>query len=68
MNILFFQQVEVGGRSIEDLGKDCAILAKTKKKCGAPSVFRIALIGARGSGCHTVAKYLSQRYNIIHGR
>ncbi|XP_026668092.1 adenylate kinase 8-like [Ceratina calcarata] len=59
-------EVEVGIRSIDELGKDCAKLAKVKKHCGAPSLFRILLIGSRGSGCTTLAKYLSERFNLIH--
>ncbi|XP_050578898.1 adenylate kinase 8 isoform X2 [Bombus affinis] len=58
--------VEVGIRSIDELGKDCAKLAKTRKHCGAPSLFRIALIGFRGSGCTTLAKYLAERFNLVH--
>ncbi|XP_031365852.1 adenylate kinase 8 isoform X1 [Apis dorsata] len=59
-------EIEVGIRSIEELGKDCAKLAKIKKHCGTPSLFRIALIGPRGSGCITVAKYLAERFNLVY--
>ncbi|XP_076233379.1 adenylate kinase 8 [Calliopsis andreniformis] len=60
-------EIEVGFRSIDELGKDCAKLIKTAKKhCGTPTLFRIALIGSRGSGCTTVAKYLAERFNLIH--
>lgn len=65
-NKIDFKAVEVGIRSIDELGKDCAKLAKTKKHCGAPSLFRIALIGFRGSGCTTLAKYLAERFNLVH--
>ncbi|XP_076654196.1 adenylate kinase 8 [Halictus rubicundus] len=59
-------EVEVGIRNMDELGKDCVKLAKTKKHCGAPSLFRIVLIGSRGSGCTTLAKYLAERFNLIH--
>ncbi|XP_043507720.1 adenylate kinase 8 [Frieseomelitta varia] len=59
-------EVEVGIRTINELGKDCAKLAKIKKHCGAPSLFRIALVGSRGSGCTTLAKYLAERFNLVH--
>ncbi|XP_023289073.1 adenylate kinase 8 [Orussus abietinus] len=62
----FLTEVEVGSRTIEDLGKDCATLTKTKKHCGAPSLFRVVLLGARGSGSSTTAKYLSRRFNLVH--
>lgn len=63
-----FKEVEVGIRSTDELGKDCAKLTKIKKHCGAPSLFRIALIGSRGSGCTTLAKYLSERFNLVHSK
>ncbi|XP_076755237.1 adenylate kinase 8 [Xylocopa sonorina] len=59
-------EVEVGIRSMDELGKDCAKLARRKKHCGAPSLFRIALIGSRGSGCTTLARYLAERFNLVH--
>lgn len=31
-----------------------------------PSLFRIVLIGSRGSGCRTIAKYLAKKYNLVH--
>lgn len=59
--------MEIGGRSMEDLGRDCAKLAKVKKHYGTPSMFRIILIGSPGSGCQKLAEYLSQRFKIVHG-
>nr|KAF7427258.1 hypothetical protein H0235_006952 [Vespula pensylvanica] len=59
-------EIEIGIRSIEELGKDCIALTKIKKHSGAPSLFRIVLIGSRGSGCRTVAKYLTKRFDLIH--
>ncbi|KAI4501269.1 hypothetical protein M0802_003642 [Mischocyttarus mexicanus] len=59
-------EIEIGIRSIEELGQDCIALTKIKKHSGAPSLFRIALIGSRGSGCCTIAKYLAKRFNLIH--
>ncbi|XP_015177207.1 PREDICTED: adenylate kinase 8-like [Polistes dominula] len=62
----FLIEIEIGIRSIEELGNDCIALTKIKKHSGAPSLFRIALIGSRGSGCYTLAKYLAKRFNLIH--
>ncbi|XP_043254254.1 adenylate kinase 8-like [Colletes gigas] len=59
-------EVEVGIRTVDELGRDCAILAKTKKHSEALSPFRIALIGSRGSGCTTLAKSLAERFSLIH--
>ncbi|XP_046417488.1 adenylate kinase 8 [Neodiprion fabricii] len=59
-------EVDVGDRSIEELAKDCAILAKMRKHCGAPSIFRVAIIGSRGSGSRTVARHLCQRFHLVH--
>nr|XP_033326200.1 adenylate kinase 8 [Megalopta genalis] len=59
-------EVDVGIRNIDELAKDCVKLAKTKKHSGAPALFRIALIGSRGSGCTTLAKYLAERFNLVH--
>ncbi|XP_043500455.1 adenylate kinase 8 isoform X2 [Polistes fuscatus] len=61
----FLIEIEIGIRSIEELGKDCIALTKLKKHSGAPSLFRIALIGSRGSGCRTLAKYLVKRFDLI---
>nr|XP_012147264.1 PREDICTED: adenylate kinase 8 [Megachile rotundata] len=59
-------EVEVGIRTIDELGKDCAKLTKIKKHSGAPSLFRILLIGSRGSGCTTLGIYLAERFNLVH--
>ncbi|XP_078044807.1 adenylate kinase 8 isoform X1 [Augochlora pura] len=59
-------EVDVGIRNVEDLAKDCVKLTKTKKHSGAPALFRIALIGSRGSGCTTLAKYLAERFGLVH--
>ncbi|KAL2726823.1 Adenylate kinase 8 [Vespula squamosa] len=59
-------EIEIGIRSIEELGKDCIALTKIKKHSGAPSLFRIVLIGSRGSGCRTLAKYLMKRFDLVH--
>ncbi|XP_053987612.1 adenylate kinase 8 [Hylaeus volcanicus] len=63
-------EVEVGIRTVDELGRDIAKLAKTRKHSRAPmaspSVFRIALIGSRGSGCNALAKSLAERFNLDH--
>lgn len=62
------QEIDVGDRNIEELAKDCAILARTRRHCGAPSIFRVVLIGPRGSGSRTVARHLCQRFHLVHGK
>ncbi|KAG7196624.1 hypothetical protein KM043_015974 [Ampulex compressa] len=62
----FWIEVEMGTRTIDELGKACAKLAKQKKNYGAPSLMRVALIGSRGSGCCGLAKYLSERFNLVY--
>ncbi|KAL6417980.1 hypothetical protein ACFW04_012411 [Cataglyphis niger] len=61
LTLLFF-----GVKTIQELGKECATLARIKKHYGAPSLFRIALIGPRGSGHHSLAKHISKRFNLVH--
>ncbi|XP_029678593.1 adenylate kinase 8 [Formica exsecta] len=59
-------EIEAGVKTIQELGKDCAILTKIKKHHGAPSLFRIVLIGPRGSGHRSLAKHISERFNLVH--
>ncbi|XP_048507449.1 adenylate kinase 8 [Athalia rosae] len=59
-------EVDVGDRNIKELAKDCAILAKRRKHCGAPSTFRVAVIGSRGSGSRSVARKLCERFQLVH--
>ncbi|XP_014483204.1 PREDICTED: adenylate kinase 8 [Dinoponera quadriceps] len=58
--------VQAADKTIQELGIDCAKLTKIRKHCGAPSLFRIVLIGPRGSGCHSLAKHISERFNLVH--
>ncbi|XP_072767261.1 adenylate kinase 8 [Anoplolepis gracilipes] len=59
-------EIEAGVKTIQDLGKDCAKLTKIRKHYGAPSLFRIALIGPRGSGRRFLANHISQRFNLVY--
>ncbi|XP_043276605.1 adenylate kinase 8 [Venturia canescens] len=59
-------KVETGDRDANALAEACATMAKKKKHCGAPCLFRVALIGPRGSGCRSVANYLSHRFKLVH--
>ncbi|XP_018397943.1 PREDICTED: adenylate kinase 8 [Cyphomyrmex costatus] len=59
-------EVEAGTKTIQELGKDCAALMKIRKHYGAPSLFRIVLIGPRGSNHLSLAKHLSKRFNLVH--
>ncbi|XP_011300287.1 adenylate kinase 8 [Fopius arisanus] len=59
-------QVETAGRTYEELGRACIALAR-RRKCSTPCYnFRVVLIGPRGSGRRSVAKYLSQKYNLVY--
>lgn len=53
---------------MDALAGACATMAKKKKHCGAPRLFRVVLVGPRGSGCRSVANYLSQRFKLVHGK
>ncbi|KAG5334543.1 KAD8 kinase, partial [Acromyrmex charruanus] len=63
-NILI--EIEAGTKTIQELGRNCATLMKIKKHYGAPSLFRIVLIGPRGSGHRSLAKHVSERFNLVH--
>ncbi|EZA47873.1 Adenylate kinase [Ooceraea biroi] len=58
-------EVEADSRTMQQLGRDCAALTKIPKHYGAPSLFRIVLIGPPGSGYHSLAKDISERFNLI---
>ncbi|XP_018361716.1 PREDICTED: adenylate kinase 8 isoform X1 [Trachymyrmex cornetzi] len=59
-------EVEAGIKTIQELGKDCATIMKIRKHYGAPSLFRIVLIGPRGSGHRSLAKHVSESFNLVH--
>ncbi|XP_011690163.1 PREDICTED: adenylate kinase 8 isoform X2 [Wasmannia auropunctata] len=52
--------------TIHDLGKNCATLMKIRKHYGAPSLFRIALISPPGSGHRSLAKHISEKFNLVY--
>ncbi|KAL6260647.1 hypothetical protein P5V15_008166 [Pogonomyrmex californicus] len=62
----FLIEVEAGTKTIQDLGKNCAELMKVKRHYGAPSLFRIVLIGPRGSGRRSLAKHISEKFNLVY--
>ncbi|XP_034948286.1 adenylate kinase 8 [Chelonus insularis] len=57
--------LEIAGRTYEELGNLIIKLTK-KQRYYVPCIFRVLLIGSRGSGCRSVARYLSQRYGLVH--
>ncbi|XP_025991829.1 adenylate kinase 8 isoform X3 [Solenopsis invicta] len=59
-------EVEAGTKTIQALGKDCATLMKIRKHYGTPSLFRIVLMGPRGSGRRSLAKYIAERFDLVH--
>ncbi|XP_029175832.1 adenylate kinase 8 [Nylanderia fulva] len=59
-------EVKAGVKTIQELGKDCVKLTKIRKHYRAPSLFRIVLIGSRESGHHSLAKHISERFNLVH--
>ncbi|CAL1677166.1 unnamed protein product [Lasius platythorax] len=59
-------EVKAGVKTIQELGEDCAALTKIRRHYGAPSLFRIALIGPRGSDRRSLAKHVSERFNLVH--
>ncbi|XP_012228371.2 adenylate kinase 8 [Linepithema humile] len=59
-------EIEAGTRTIQELGKYCVALVKIRKYYGKPLFFRIVLIGPPGSGRRSLAKYISERFNLVH--
>ncbi|XP_025160179.1 adenylate kinase 8 [Harpegnathos saltator] len=59
-------EVQAGNRTIRELAMDCVQRTKIRKHYGAPSLFRIVLIGPRGSGCRSLAKHISAKFNLVH--
>ncbi|KAK0180071.1 hypothetical protein PV327_005752 [Microctonus hyperodae] len=57
--------VETAGRTYEELGNACITLAKRQRNF-VPCIFRLILIGSRGSGRRCVANYLSRAYGLVH--
>ncbi|KAK0171982.1 hypothetical protein PV328_005365 [Microctonus aethiopoides] len=57
--------LETAGRTYEELGNACVTLAKKQRNI-APCIFRLVLIGSRGSGRRCVANYLSRAYGLVH--
>ncbi|XP_054268816.1 adenylate kinase 8-like [Macrosteles quadrilineatus] len=58
--------VKVKNKSLEDVAEACSILAKKMPCRPAPRLFRVALIGPRGSRRRTLAKLVSKQFNVVH--
>lgn len=61
------QEVQAANKTIQELAIDCADLTKIRKHYGAPSLFRVVLMGPRGSGCRSLAKHISATFDLVHG-
>ncbi|XP_032687883.1 adenylate kinase 8-like [Odontomachus brunneus] len=59
-------EVQAANKTIQELAIDCAELTKIRKHYGAPSLFRVVLMGPRGSGCRSLAKHISATFNLVH--
>ncbi|XP_018349405.1 PREDICTED: adenylate kinase 8 isoform X1 [Trachymyrmex septentrionalis] len=59
-------EVETGTKTIQELGEDCATVMKIRKHYGAPSLFRIVLIGPRELDHRSLAKHVSESFNLVH--
>jgi ATPase subunit of ABC transporter with duplicated ATPase domains len=60
-------EVDICGRSIEDLAKSLSKVILQPMHSGAQTLPRVVIIGSRGSGMKTQAKLLSKRFKLIHG-
>lgn len=58
--------VKIRGRSLEDLADACARLTKQIPSRHAPKLFRVVLLGPRGSRRRTLARLISRQLNVPH--
>uniref|UniRef100_A0A1B6FAH0 Adenylate kinase 8 n=1 Tax=Cuerna arida TaxID=1464854 RepID=A0A1B6FAH0_9HEMI len=58
--------VKIKDRTLEDLADLCARLAEKLPPRLAPKLFRVCLLGPRGSRRRTLAKLLSRNFNLVH--
>ncbi|XP_075228169.1 adenylate kinase 8-like, partial [Lycorma delicatula] len=56
----------IRGRTLEKIVSDCKITLNRLPIIGLPMLFRIVLIGLRGSKRRTIASMLSKQYKIVH--
>lgn len=58
--------IKTNGKDLEELANACARLTLKLPPRHAPKLFRVVLIGPRGSRRRTVAKILSKKYNLVN--
>ncbi|XP_014240030.1 adenylate kinase 8-like [Cimex lectularius] len=61
------REIPIRGRRLPDVAKACVMMTKQVKiRSAAPCLPRVVLIGPRGSYRRTIAKMLSERFNMVH--
>lgn len=69
LNELFnssLRTIKTNGKDLEEIANACARLTLKPPPRHAPKLFRVVLIGPRGSRRRTVAKILNKKYNLVH--
>lgn len=69
LNELFcssLKTIKTNGMDLEEIANACARLTLKPPPRHAPKLFRVVLIGPRGSRRRTVAKILNKKYNLVH--
>lgn len=69
LNELFcssLKTMKTNGKDLEEIANACARLTLKPPPRHAPKLFRVVLIGPRGSRRRTVAKILNRKYNLVH--
>ncbi|XP_057327214.1 adenylate kinase 8 [Microplitis mediator] len=61
----FLYKMESIDRTYEEIGNTCVSITR-RKRYNVPCIYRVLLIGPRGSGVGSVAKYLSQKYDLVN--
>ncbi|XP_074112333.1 adenylate kinase 8 [Cotesia typhae] len=61
----FLHKIESTGRTCEEIGNMCISIIR-RQRYNIPCIYRVLLMGPRGSGFRTVAKYLSQKYGLVN--
>ncbi|XP_044595731.1 adenylate kinase 8 [Cotesia glomerata] len=61
----FLHKIESTGRTCEEIGNICISITR-RQRYNIPCIYCVVLIGPRGSGFRTVAKYLSQKYGLVN--
>ncbi|KAJ8875022.1 hypothetical protein PR048_022912, partial [Dryococelus australis] len=61
------EEMDVRGLTLEQVCEHVALQVRLSAAKGAPFLPRLLLLGLRGLGKRTLARMLSQRFNIVHG-